>query len=315
MLKVFLCHSSNDKFKIRILYHRLLEVNGVQPWLDEYDLVPGQNWDQEIRAAVRRCDVVLVCMSRNSTTKEGYVHKELRQALDFADEKPEGTIFIIPVRLEECEVPLRLQHLQRLDWFDLSGFQRLLLALEVRARQLGIKMAAVQGRLLYDSALEPEPFKSWTLYNSRGIHNNPYFNPTTSEYNLAATGTESVGIDKSVNFIYGRAEFTYLISKSNGHNVCFCAIPMQETGIARTGLIELGSNVQDDPRNERSVNRIRFFPETNIIDASWRRDSMIFDFRQLPNAFYVMFSPRINEGCDTKGPGLLKIKSVQLYAL
>jgi hypothetical protein len=38
-------------------------------------------------------------------TKEGYVQREIRRAIEVAEEKPEGTIFIVPVKLEECDVP------------------------------------------------------------------------------------------------------------------------------------------------------------------------------------------------------------------
>ncbi len=42
-LKVFLCHASADKPKVRELY-RYLTRRGIQPWLDAEDLLPGQNW-------------------------------------------------------------------------------------------------------------------------------------------------------------------------------------------------------------------------------------------------------------------------------
>ena len=106
-LRVFLCHASGDKPVVRALYHRLQE-DGFQPWLDEEDLVPGQKWRDQIPKAVRAADVVLVCLSRRSINKEGYVQKEIQFALDVADEKPENTIFLIPVKFEECEVPERL---------------------------------------------------------------------------------------------------------------------------------------------------------------------------------------------------------------
>ena len=96
-LKVFLCHASADKPKVRTLYRRLVEA-GFDPWLDEEKLLPGQEWDLEIRKAVRASDVVIVCLTRNSVNKEGYVQKEIRMALDVADEKPEGTIYLIPAR-------------------------------------------------------------------------------------------------------------------------------------------------------------------------------------------------------------------------
>ena len=73
-----------------------------------------------------------------SISKEGYVQKEVRSALDVADEKPEGTIFIVPVRLESCAVPTRLSRWQWVDLFDPSGFEKLLNALRQRAKQSGL---------------------------------------------------------------------------------------------------------------------------------------------------------------------------------
>src|SRR5207247_2814747 len=93
-LHVFLCHSSSDKAAVRDLYHRLL-ADGIAPWLDEEDLLPGQEWGKTIPKAVRPSDVVIVCLSRGSITKVGYVQKEIRLALDAAQEQQEDTIFII----------------------------------------------------------------------------------------------------------------------------------------------------------------------------------------------------------------------------
>jgi hypothetical protein len=122
---------------MRSLYD-LLRGEGADPWLDEKRLLPGQEWRPEIEAAVRHTDVVLVCISSASITKEGYVQKEIRIALDIADEKPEGTIFIVPVRLDSCQVPARLSRWQWVDLFDPSGFGRLLEALRARAQQSGL---------------------------------------------------------------------------------------------------------------------------------------------------------------------------------
>ena len=93
-LRVFLCHASGDKPAVRKLYQRLVK-DGVAPWLDEEDLAPGQDWEVEIRKAVQASDIVLVCLSLRSITKEGFVQKEIKFALDAADEKPQGTIFLI----------------------------------------------------------------------------------------------------------------------------------------------------------------------------------------------------------------------------
>jgi TIR domain/Clp amino terminal domain, pathogenicity island component len=123
--RIFLCHSSADKPAIRELFHKLRQ-DGLVPWFDEENLLPGEDWDLAIRRAVRSADSVAVCLSRASTTSAGYVHREIKEALDVADEQPEGTIFIIPVRLEECDVPDRLRHLHWVDLFAEEGYRRLL---------------------------------------------------------------------------------------------------------------------------------------------------------------------------------------------
>jgi len=129
-LDVFLCYAHEDRMRVRELYQRLRQ-DGVTPWLDEKNLLPGHDWEREIRTAVRRSDVVLVCLSRSSVSKSGFVQKEIRIALDVADEKPEGTIFIIPARLEDCAVPDRLQRWQ---WVDLpEQYEELVRALQARA--------------------------------------------------------------------------------------------------------------------------------------------------------------------------------------
>jgi len=67
-LRVFLCHSSGDKPAVRELYQRLC-AEGIDAWLDEEKLLPGQDWQREIPKAVRASDVVIVCLSRGSITK------------------------------------------------------------------------------------------------------------------------------------------------------------------------------------------------------------------------------------------------------
>ena len=139
-LRVFLCHASQDKPIVRELYQQLLAEGWVDPWLDEEKLLPGQDWDLEIEKSVEAADAVIVCVSGKSVTKEGYVQKEIRKVLDIALEKPEETIFIIPLRLDDCELPRRLRSLHYVDYFPAEKrgqvYQRLLQSLDIRFRQL-----------------------------------------------------------------------------------------------------------------------------------------------------------------------------------
>lgn len=138
-LRVFLCHSSSDKTFVRELHSRLCSKN-IDPWLDEVKLLPGQDWDYEIQKAVRAADAVVVCLSRSSITKAGYVQKEIRIALDAADMQPENTIFIIPIRLDDCDVPERLRKWQWVNYFEENGYEKLVAALRVRATTLERQM-------------------------------------------------------------------------------------------------------------------------------------------------------------------------------
>ena len=140
-LRVFLCHSSNDKPAVRELYQKLRAEPWIQPWLDEEELYPGQDWNMEIEKAVEAADAIIVCLTKNSINKEGYVQRELRTVLDFADYKPEGTLYIIPVRLEECEPPRRLRPWQYADYFEGQrerALQRVLISLRKRADTLSL---------------------------------------------------------------------------------------------------------------------------------------------------------------------------------
>lgn len=135
-LKVFLCHSKDDKEDVRRIYMRLLAL-GCQPWLDNESLLPGQDWDSEIRKAIREAHVFLACLSSRSVTKRGYVQKEIKFALDAATEIPDGEIFIIPIKLEPCELPPSLSKWQWLEAYK-DGYGRLIASLAQQTEKLGL---------------------------------------------------------------------------------------------------------------------------------------------------------------------------------
>lgn len=133
-LKVFLCHAHADRDAVRALYTRLTD-DGVDAWLDKEKLLPGQDWELEIRKAVREADVVVVCLSKQFN-QAGFRQKEVRLALDTAMEKPKGEIYIIPTRLDECDNLEDLRHLHYVDLFDEDGYKKLKQSLGLRAEQV-----------------------------------------------------------------------------------------------------------------------------------------------------------------------------------
>jgi HD-GYP domain-containing protein (c-di-GMP phosphodiesterase class II) len=133
-VKVFLCHASQDKPVVRELYARLSSEAWIDSWLDEEKLLPGVDWDMEIERAVRDSDVVIVCLSKNSLNKRGFVQKEIKMALDIADQIPDGQIYIIPLRLENCEVPSRLAKWQWVNYFEDKVFTYNLLMTALKSK-------------------------------------------------------------------------------------------------------------------------------------------------------------------------------------
>ena len=134
-LKVFLCHAKDDKLSVRDIYGKL-KNDRIKPWLDEEDLIPGQNWEHEIKKAVETTDLFVVCLSKRAVDKVGFVQKEIKFALDVADLQPEGRIFIIPLKLEECDVPDRLKSRHWINYFEADGYFKLQRVMEKRIEEL-----------------------------------------------------------------------------------------------------------------------------------------------------------------------------------
>jgi len=94
-----------------------------------------------------------VCLSTNSVNKVGYIQKELRKVLDMADRKPEGTAFIIPIRLDECVIPRKMQSLHYVDYFPVEkqevSLQKLLESLKPPFDQYNQEMEWLESDLKY----------------------------------------------------------------------------------------------------------------------------------------------------------------------
>jgi formylglycine-generating enzyme required for sulfatase activity len=139
-LKVFISYASQDETRIRELYKRLSAEPWISPWFDKEMLLPGMDWDLEIYKALRAADAIIICLSTKSVSKEGYIQKEIKRALDYSDEKPDGTIYVIPLRLDDCQPPYRMQKWQWVDDFAANAHEKLLKSLQLRAE--GLKISA-----------------------------------------------------------------------------------------------------------------------------------------------------------------------------
>lgn len=140
-IQLFLSYAREDADKVEQIYTRLLgtEAAGtrLKPWMDQRDLLPGELWKRRIEEAIRRSDFFLACISANSATKRGYLLRELRDALDIWQEYRDTDIYLIPVRLEDCQVPEALQDFQWVDLFREDGWSKLFQAFDVGMERRG----------------------------------------------------------------------------------------------------------------------------------------------------------------------------------
>jgi hypothetical protein len=115
--RVFIAYVEEDLRYAKRLY-RAFEKSGFRPWLDKKKLMPGQNWPRAIETAIQTSDFFVACFSRRASSKRGSFHSELRYALFCAARVPLDEIFLIPLRLDDCDVPPRIsRQTQYMDLF------------------------------------------------------------------------------------------------------------------------------------------------------------------------------------------------------
>ncbi|MGC1375142.1 MAG: toll/interleukin-1 receptor domain-containing protein [Anaerolineales bacterium] len=134
-LRIFLSYAHADFVSVGKLYDYLHE-KGFDVWFDKKSLMPGQDWQLEIKRGLDYSDVVIICLSQAAVSKEGFVQKEIKFALERALKMPEERIFLIPVRLQDCEVPAHLSRYQWQDLFEREGYLHLMRGLKHCAEQL-----------------------------------------------------------------------------------------------------------------------------------------------------------------------------------
>jgi hypothetical protein len=134
--RIFIAYATEDAAMAERLF-QAFRSRGYAPWLDRRKLLPGQNWPRRIEDAIASADFFVACFSSHSVRKRGGFQSEVRYALDCASRIPIDDVFLIPVRLDECRVPQRIQReIQYVDLFPdfEAGVERVLAVVEARRR-------------------------------------------------------------------------------------------------------------------------------------------------------------------------------------
>ena len=79
-IKVFLSYAREDADTARRIYNDL-KKQGIIPWFDEEDLLPGQKWETVIKKEIRESDFFLLLISSYSMGKRGFCAKRTEDSL------------------------------------------------------------------------------------------------------------------------------------------------------------------------------------------------------------------------------------------
>lgn len=128
--KVFISHASEDKDRFVVEFARRLRDNGVDAWLDQWEMKPGDSLvDKIFEEGLKEARAVIVVLSKTSAQKP-WVREELNASV--VNRISRGTR-LIPVVIDDCEVPesLRSTVWQRVDDVDnySESLQRILSAI------------------------------------------------------------------------------------------------------------------------------------------------------------------------------------------
>jgi hypothetical protein len=104
--RVFVSHASEDKERFVVEFATKLRAKGIDAWLDKWEILPGDSLvDKIYDEGLKGAQAVIVVLSRNSVNKP-WVRDELNAAVV---KKINGLSKLIPVVIDDCEVPEALQ--------------------------------------------------------------------------------------------------------------------------------------------------------------------------------------------------------------
>jgi hypothetical protein len=121
-INVFLSHNAADKPFVRRVA-RDLESQGVDVWLDEWSIRPGESISSKIEEALQEYDLFLIVLTPSSVQSE-WVKEELRVAYRLRIGKSRQKI--IPILRKKCKIPMFLKDYKYIDFTNRNFYSKAL---------------------------------------------------------------------------------------------------------------------------------------------------------------------------------------------
>lgn len=119
--KVFISHATEDKERFVREFATKLREHGIDVWVDEWEIFPGDSLVQKIfNEGLKEASAVIVVLSQSSVNKP-WVHEEIDAA--FVKRVNQGSK-LIPVVIDKCEVPPVLHSTAWQKITDVSSYEK-----------------------------------------------------------------------------------------------------------------------------------------------------------------------------------------------
>lgn len=138
-VKAFISHSSRDKRFVSRLAGDLRTREGIDVWLDQWEINPGDRIPERIEEGLSEADVFILVLSPESVNsqwveyeRQAWLMLQIDEEKRAKEESRPSTRCLIPVLYRDCQKPAFLQpihHVRISDQDYEDGFQRLLSAL------------------------------------------------------------------------------------------------------------------------------------------------------------------------------------------
>jgi len=128
-LNIFISYARENIKEAKQIYEALTK-KGHNVWLDIEKLIPGQNWKLEIRSEIENSNLFVPILSNDSVNKQGFFQKELKKGFEILETLPEGDIYMVPIKIDDCKSPKMIDHIHYAEMFNGDGVNNIVELIE-----------------------------------------------------------------------------------------------------------------------------------------------------------------------------------------
>lgn len=222
---IFFSYSRQDSDFVIHLAQSLREA-GAKVWLDQLDIQPGSRWDKSIEQALFKSNTLLIILSKASVESPNVMDE-----VSFALEENKR---VVPILLEDCDIPFRLRRLQ---FADFTGNRNRALNTLIASLGLEDKVASKLSDTAADHNLIDKAEKDSKVENT--THSNPVIPPPTDtkKYQIPAASVQSTATSSPDS------------EKKSSKKLFYMAAAVVAVGIATWSLIQL----QTQPEEKQQI--------------------------------------------------------------